>query len=74
MKGFIDRLGLVIHWSAFLIGAFFFAIAMYTGFAQSGGVQAFISAPLIWFALWGTGWLIRYLMVGKCKANPWETL
>ena len=74
MKDFIDRVGLVIHWCAFLIGGFFFMVGMYVGFAQSGGFQVFISAPFVWFAIWGTGWLIRYLMVGECKSLPWETL
>ena len=74
MKDFIDRVGLVIHWFAFLIGGLFFMVGMYVGFAQSGGFQVFISAPFVWFTIWGTGWLIRYLIVGKCKSLPWETL
>ena len=74
MKGFINRLGLVIHWSAFLIGASFFMVGMFMGFTTSGGAEIFFAAPFVWFAIWGTGWLIRYLMVGKCKSLPWEKL
>jgi hypothetical protein len=74
MKGFIDRLGLVIHWCAFLIGASFFMVGMFMGFTTSGGAEIFFAAPFVWFAIWGTGWLIRYLMVGTCKSLPWETL
>ena len=74
MKGFIDRLGLVIHWCAFLIGGFFFMLGMYGGFTTPGGAEIFFTAPFVWFAIWGTGWLIRYLLVGKCKILPWETL
>ena len=55
MKGFIDRLGLVIHWCAFLIGGLFFMVGMYTGFEETGGVEVFLLSPLVWFAIWGTG-------------------
>ncbi|MDA7818778.1 hypothetical protein N8994_01230 [Gammaproteobacteria bacterium] len=74
MKDFINRVALVIHWCAFLIGALFFMVGMFMGFTTPGGAEIFLTAPLVFFAIWGTGWLIRYLLVGKCKLNPWETL
>ena len=74
MKDFINRLALVIHWCGFLIGALIFTIGMFMGFTTSGGVEVFLTAPVAFLVVWGFGWLIRYIMVGKCKMNPWETL
>ena len=74
MKDFINRLALVILWCGFLIGALIFTIGMFTGFANSGGFEVFLLAPVGFLVPWAFGWLIRYIMVGKCKMNPWETL
>ena len=68
----VARIGLVVHWFGFLVGAFFFLLSMGVGFVNTGGWQAFLSAPIFFFIPWGIGWLIRYILVGRIKLLPWE--
>jgi hypothetical protein len=74
MKDFLARVGLVIHWFGFIVGGIFFATLMISGFIQSGSgdVALFFGAPVMWFVFWGMGWLIRYILSGKCDPLPYK--
>ena len=71
--GIVSRIGLVIHWFGFLLGAFFFAFLIFTGFEESSG-PAFFTAPFLYFLFSGLGWLIRYILVGRIKLLPWKKI
>ena len=66
----VARIGLVIHWFGFLLGAFFFVFLIFTGFEESSG-PAFFASPFLFFLFSGLGWLIRYILVGKTHFLPW---
>ncbi len=72
MKDFFDRLGLVVHWFGFVCGCITFVAGMYMGFTNSGNSEVFLIAPLTLFVLTAMGWLIRYVISGKCHYLPYK--
>ena len=74
MKDFVVRLGLVIHWFGFILGFIAFGGLMVGGFMEEGSddVAMFLSAPVFCFLFWGMGWLIRYILSGKCDPYSYK--
>ena len=72
MNGFLQRLGLVIHWFGFIFGIWAFVIGMYIGFTTTNSAINFLVSPLMLFAFTGLGWLVRYILIGKCDFFPYR--
>jgi hypothetical protein len=47
---------------------------MIGGFVESGSddIAMFLSAPLLLFFFTGSGWLVRYIIVGKVHYLPYK--
>ena len=74
MKDFVDRLGLVIHWSGFLLGASIVLVFLFTGiFGTDKDSLSILPYTPFFFALFSSfGWLIRFILSGKNHFLPWK--
>ena len=71
----LNRLGLVIHWLGFLIGAgipgyLFFAFVLGEYYNGSKGVLMALQA---YIGFHGAGWVISFILTGNKSFFPWKT-
>ena len=82
MDSIAQRLGLVIHWTGFMITALFLIFAIFDRFTLSSGAPAYFDELLFdhifnpeYFPLqisFLIGWLIRFILVGKVHILQWK--
>ena len=74
MQAFLDRLGIAIHWSFFIV-ALSVPISTLGGIIFSGdedfyGILPYSPIVFAFFSL--IGWLFRYILSGKCHFLPYK--
>ena len=75
MKGFIQRLALLIHWVGFLFGVSFGALFIYLDRIDNssvGDVAVFIGLGS-YIAAHASGWIVSFLLTGNKSIWPWKS-
>ena len=68
----LGRLGLVIHWLAFLLAELYLWFILYHATLGSGvNRQALITFIVLAVGCMTTGWLINFILAGHKSPLPW---
>ena len=69
----LSRLGLVIHWLAFVLGDIYILVILYNIIIEGARLSAVETAAGVFFLfiLYGLGWLINFILTGHKSPLPW---
>ena len=69
----LSRLGLVIHWLAFVLGDIYILVALYNITIEGDRLSALETAVGVIFllGLYGLGWVFNFILAGHKSPLPW---
>ena len=74
MKNFLNRIGIVIHWSGFIYFLFLLVVVGSSLFVETGFPwwTKFIVVIPFGVSFWIGGWVLRYIVSGNKNIFPWK--
>jgi len=74
MKNFLNRIGIVIHWSGFIYSLFLLVVVGSSLFVETGFPwwTKFIVGIPFGVSFWIGGWVLRYIVSGNKNIFPWK--
>jgi len=69
----LSRLGLVVHWLAFVLGDIYILVILYNIIIEGARLSALETAAgvLFLFVLYGLGWIFNFILTGHKSPLPW---
>ena len=69
----LSRLGLVIHWLAFVLGDIYILVFLYNIIIEGTRLSAgeTVAGVFFLFVLYGLGWLVNFILTGHKSPLPW---
>ena len=69
----LNRLGLVIHWLAFVLGDIYILVFLYNIIIEGTRLSAGETAAGVFFlfVLYGLGWAFNFILAGHRSPLPW---
>ena len=70
LKGIVNRLGIVLHWSGFIIFIFSLIMIIFATFVEPH--VRLLATFFLAFSFWVGGWVLKFLLTGRKEFFPWK--